>query len=713
MSRFWWTILLVIATMLPAAGQQATVAERESINPGLGPCPGQLRRGTPASTWNTFFQLGQSRQYVLLAHLLDLTEVPPEQQRAVGAEVAQKLWDLAAFLKVRKDLIREITPEGPLQDGTPLNVVVAFTFDRGEVAGEIWLRRTKDLKTGETAWLFTRQTVSSVPFYFRVLVKGEQPKSTEVLNPGLGEAPLEVHRNNPRNTVLGFMNTAHYGRFEQAAHYLDLGGYPAGQQKNQGVRLARRLYLVLVRQVAIDPKTLSNDEFGVPEQGVREDEEVVIQLELRQESFPLRLARSSNPALGTVWTFSRPTVAQIDRLDDLVGLGWLGDNIPPVFFSAEFAGLQLWQWVGIGLILLFAWALGKLVSQVLLKILKAMTARTTVVWDDELVATLDGPLVLCLWGGFVALAMPLVGLASRVREIATNGWKILILVGLGWLMCRLVDSTAAHLRRLASERGQVGLGFIPIASRVAKVFVFVFLALGVLDVIGVEVVGLLAGLGLGGLAVAFAAQKTIENLFGAVSLAAARPVKVGDFIMVDSGSGPVEDMGLRSIRLRTPERTLVSIPNGVVSGARIVNWSARDRFYYNPVIGLVYGTTAAQLTFVVDEIKQMLLADERIFREVVRVRFRGFGPSSLDGGVDAWGLAPDIHAYTGVAEELNFRVMEIVEQSGSEFAFPSQSLYLSKSHPLETGKQADIAAEIARRRERGALTLPEPPALKP
>ena len=713
MTRFWLAILLTFGLVLPMAGQQATMAERESINPGLGPCPAQIRRATPAGAWNAFFQLGHSGQFALLAHLLDLTEVPPEQQRAVGAEVARKLWEIATVLNVKKDLVTDDTFEGPVKDGVSQNVIIAFTFNRDDVAGEVWLRRTKDVKTGETVWLFTRQSVSSVPIYYRVLVKGEKDKHVEKLNEGLGEAPVEVHRNNPRNTVLGFMNTARHGHFDQAAHYLNLSHLPVDQQKSQGARLSRRLYLVMVRFVTIDSKSLSNDEFGAPEQGVRENEEVVAQLDFRQETFPLLLSAGSDPKLGVVWTFSRATVAGIDHLYEVFGLGWVGDHFPAAFFSVEFAGLQLWQWTGLLLILMLAWGVAKIASYIFHNILKAVSTRTSATWDDELVAILNGPLVFCLWGGFVALAMPQVGITSGVRAIIASGWKLLLLVGIGWLLFRLVDSTAARIGRLGAERDQVGLHSIPIVGRVGKGLILLLLALGALNIIGVEVVGLLAGLGIGGLAVAFAAQKTIENVFGAVAIAADRPFKVGDFITVDSVSGTVEDVGLRSIRLRTMERTLVSIPNGVVMGVRVVNYGARDRFYYNPVIGLVYGTTAAQLTYVVDETKRLLLSDSRIFQDSLRVRFRGFGASSLDVAVDAWVLAPDFHAYTGVAEELNFKIMEIVERSGSSFAFPSQTLYLQRSHPQDEERQEEIHAEIEQRRARGELTLPEPPAARP
>ena len=157
------------------------------------------------------------------------------------------------------------------------------------------------------------------------------------------------------------------------------------------------------------------------------------------------------------------------------------------------------------------------------------------------------------------------------------------------------------------------------------------LALLSLDVIGINVVGVLAGLGLGGLAIAFAAQKTLENVFGAIAIAGDRPFQVGDFVTIGTDQGTVEDVGLRSTRLRTQARTVVSIPNGVVVAGRVENFSARDRIVYNPTIGLVYDTRPEQLRAVLDGFREVLRAHPRVFQESFRVRFRAFarlGPAA-------------------------------------------------------------------------------------
>jgi MscS family membrane protein len=143
-----------------------------------------------------------------------------------------------------------------------------------------------------------------------------------------------------------------------------------------------------------------------------------------------------------------------------------------------------------------------------------------------------------------------------VRYIA----RLLLLVGFGWFLVRLVDAGAEHVRATAKAGSQVGLGFLPVATRVAKALVVILIGLGVLDVIGINVIAGLGALGLTAAAIAFAAQKTLENVFGTAAIASDRPYEVGDFVTIGQDTGTVEDIGLRSVRLRTLPRTLVTIP---------------------------------------------------------------------------------------------------------------------------------------------------------
>jgi MscS family membrane protein len=704
------TLAAVIFLLSPAglaAQQGLTIAERASINPGLDVPPPQVAWRTPAASWRSFLSLGRAGLYGAAAHLLDLTEVPQDEQRAVGAEVAEKLFKVVEKLGLHDDAVTNDDPQGPKENGEALNAVVAARFQRAAISGEIWLRRTKDAKTGELAWLFTRQTVSGARFWYSVIVEGEKPHGTANLNEGLPPAPAGVRRANPRETVVAFLSAAGEGRFLTAAQYLNLAGIPPAKQATEGARLARRLMLVLLRTGGVNPAKISNDPMGAPEIGVAENQERVATVEADGEPVDILLSRQWSPDLGVVWTFAPATVAQIDALYGAHGLGWLGDHMPLFFFSVGVAGVQLWQWLALLVIAVGGWGLARLLGHWLVVALRAITRRTRGTWDDAIPRALDGPLGFLLWAAALALASPLVGLTPGVQSTTHVIWKLLAVVGVAWLMARIIDLFAAQVRASGAHNA-LALSFIPVAQRVAKVLVFALLVLAGLDVVGVKVVAVLAGLGLGGLAVAFAAQKTLENLFGAFAIAGDRPFKVGDFVLIGDVLGTVEDVGLRSTRVRTLERTLVTIPNGSVTSGLITNFSLRDRMLYNPTIGVVYGTTAAQLTLITDEIRKLLLTHPAVWPEVTRCRFAAFGASSLDIEVFCWIDTSDYNRFTAISEELNFRISEIVESAGSSFAFPSRSVYIAREGGINGERAAQASNEVAQRRQRGELAVPEP-----
>lgn len=690
-----------------AAVQPQDIALRDAINPGLAAPPAGVNRGNPAAAWQSFLQLGGEGRFGAAAHLLDLTEVPQDQQVAVGAEVAEKLFRVLRGVGARRAAVSTEDPAGPLAEGVALNVVVAARFQRSGIAGEVWLRRTQDAASGEMAWLITRQTVSSVAFWYTVVVLGESPEVGERLNPGLGPAPDSVYRGNPRAALTGFQHAVRAGQFGRAAHYLDLQSFPEVDQPAEGRRLARRLMLVLLQKAWVDPGTLSNDQFGAPQKDIPDGLQRIAALEISGQPVDLLLARRLDPEHGTVWTFSRDTTDRIDALYRASGYGWIGDVLPAPLFSLRFGGLQLWQWLALVLLLVVGWLVSRWIAFVAVRMLRAVASRTEARWDDELVRALDGPLALVLWGLLLAAGSPWVGLPPGAQGIAAQLWQAISLFGLGWLLFRLVDGTVAYLRQTAGDVNPVGVSFLPIASKVIKVLVFAFVGLAILDVVGFNVLAILTGLGLGGLAIAFAAQRTLENLFGAAAIAGDRPFTVGQFVTVGDVTGTVEDVGLRSTRIRRLDRTIVTIPNSTVAGAQVVNFGVRDRFLYNPVIGVVYATTADQLRFIIDEMRKMLIRDERVLPDVRRVRFRGFGASSLDIETFCWVRAADWSEFTGIAEDLNFKIMDIVLRAGSSFAFPSQTLYLSRDQGLDPRQATSIAAEVHRRREAGELAIPE------
>jgi MscS family membrane protein len=213
---------------------------------------------------------------------------------------------------------------------------------------------------------------------------------------------------------------------------------------------------------------------------------------------------------------------------------------------------------------------------------------------------------------------------------------------------------------------------------------------------GVDPTPVLAGLGVGGIAVALAAQKTLENVIAGVSLIFDDAVRVGDFLKAGEIQGTVDHIGLRSTRIRTLDRTIVSVPNGQLANMNLETLSVRDKFWFHPIVGLRYETSADQLRAVLDGIRGMLARHSAVDGDTVRVRFLRLGAFSLDVEVFAYVFARDWNHFLEIQEQLLFGVTEVVSAAGTAIAFPSQTMYVS-------GESASPAVAGSLRVPRGPL----------
>ena len=244
----------------------------------------------------------------------------------------------------------------------------------------------------------------------------------------------------------------------------------------------------------------------------------------------------------------------------------------------------------------------------------------------------------------------------------------------------------------SSPRGTV-LGFLPAARKGNAAIAALYLNTRLR--FGVNPTAALAGLGVGGIGVALAAQKTLENVIGGISLIADQAVPVGDILKLGDISGTVEDVGLRSTRIRTLERTVVSMPNGQIASMSLETFSARDKFWFHPLVGLRYETTPAQLCSVITGIRKLLTGDCGVDSDSVRVRFVRFAAFSLDVDIFAYVFARDWSHFLEIQEELLLGIIDVVQQAGAEIAFPSQTMYLATN---SSDKPAQLTPAYNRRR---------------
>jgi MscS family membrane protein len=315
--------------------------------------------------------------------------------------------------------------------------------------------------------------------------------------------------------------------------------------------------------------------------------------------------------------------------------------------------------------------------------------------------------------------MPVAGLLQLVvvEELRLTG-PILPILEVLWVG---VFSIGAVLLAFALTRGAAGL-FIRLArlaerpsdahaARLVFRLLGLFMAFGILvnalDRLGVPVSGIIAGLGVGGIAVALAAQGTLQNLLGGASLLGDQPIRIGDFCRFGDRLGTLESIGLRSSRIRTLERTVVTVPNTDLAAMQIENFAGRDRILLKTTVGLRYETTPDQLRAVLADLRAMLAAHPEVSVDPARARFSGFGENALEIELFAYIRATDYNVYTATREDVMLRVMEIAARNGTSVAFPSRTVYLRPDADPDPVRRADAEAKVAGWRKAGVLPFPD------
>jgi len=320
-----------------------------------------------------------------------------------------------------------------------------------------------------------------------------------------------------------------------------------------------------------------------------------------------------------------------------------------------------------------AFLIGRVIVRLARPLLARMAGRTSADWDDRLVELMAWPLSLVLALQALRIASPWLPLDARA--IATLGSAVAIVTTLAvlWTAFRGIDLGRSVLERRSwaidrpSSRSLLSIG-----ARLAKVAVLAIAGIVALAQLGVSVASLIAGLGIGGLAVALAAQKTLENLFGTLSIGVDQPMREGDVVKLYDFTGTVEQIGLRSTRIRTVDRTIVTVPNGDLANQRIESFTVRDRLRFATNIGLVHGTTAAQLRAIRGEIEAILRRHPKVCQDTVAVWFKELAASALILEIGALFQTTDWNEFVATRQDLLLAFMAAIEQHGSAIALPTQ-----------------------------------------
>jgi MscS family membrane protein len=396
-----------------------------------------------------------------------------------------------------------------------------------------------------------------------------------------------------------------------------------------------------------------------------------------------------------------------DHLEGEVGYEALTDLLPSHLFDIVFLRIQLWQWIGLLLAAVFAYLVSMIVVSLIRRALRGLVERTETTFDDELLAGSRRPARFLLTVILFSAGSRVLLLSPPAVETLNGLVKGLFVAAACWVLFWVVNAYSGMLTaRLIEEQRKATLSLVVAGRRGLKVTLLVLALLTILHNLGFEVTSLLAGLGIGGVAIALASQKTLENLLGGVMVVADQPVRVGDFCRFGDKMGTVEDVGIRSTRIRTLDRTVISVPNAEFSALQVENFGVRDRIRLITTIGLRYETSPDQLRWIIAELRRLLISHAKLSNDPARVRFVSFGAYSLDLEIFAYVMTSDWNEFLAVREDLYLRIMDIVERSGSGFAFPSQTAYLGKDDGLDAERTKAAEREVETWRKDGRLPFP-------
>lgn len=364
---------------------------------------------------------------------------------------------------------------------------------------------------------------------------------------------------------------------------------------------------------------------------------------------------------------------------------YLKDAAP--WLLTEYYKQDLWVWLSLPILFISAFALSSLITHLAMIAARTASYRRTHIFE-RYISPLHAP--VRLWLGIVLFAAS--SHLLPLSKATQNGLKYLIggiaIYAIIWGLFLLVTSSSEALRLRFIARGKVSAAsLIPLMRKLLKAFLVAVALLFLLQNWGFDVAAILAGLGIGGIAIALASQKSVENLFGGVSVTLDQPVRIGDFIRFGEFTGTVEDIGLRSTVIRTTARTLVTVPNSQFSEMQLENFAARDKILMLKTIALRYDTTPEQIRSIVSRITEYLASREDT-DEGARARFVNMSDFSLDIEVFVYILTSDFNLFLKAQEEIYLDIMEIVHTAGTDFAFPTSSIYLEKTQNAVQTKQA-------------------------
>jgi MscS family membrane protein len=514
----------------------------------------------------------------------------------------------------------------------------------------------------------------------------EKRKAEEETLKKLAEAPVagpydEYNRSTPRSSLIALALTLKNNDFERAVNYLDLRNLSFAldheEAEPDGVELVKKLLIVAKRAMTVDFDELSDDPKGHLDDGLPSYRDRITTMRTREGPVDLLMQRVPRGDGVYIWKISNATVSMIPALDAEFGYGYVGNMLSEVFPHYIVFGFEVWQLVMMIGLLIIGYIVASVITFVIVKFLHLFDYFKV----ERIQRFIVGPLRFLILVLLFRATFDLIAPSLEARALFEA--RTFLIIALLWILVGVVELIIHRLADRMKRNGQHdAVVLLRPAANGIKLIIILIAVVTWMDNLGYEVTSILAGLGVGGVAVALAAQKSLENLIGSITIYSSQPVRVGDFCKFGDTLGTVEEIGLRATQIRTLGRTVVHIPNALFSSAEIENLTQRDKILYRTRLHLSYNDTAEQVRQVLVKVRELFDQHEFVDEEHSRIRFLEFGEYAQELELFIYFKTNDFVEYLEHREDFNLRINDIIESTGAHLTVPVKNINLNKPAEL-------------------------------
>lgn len=651
---------------------------------------------SPRATLSTFLEsmngvrAGKEENWPAALECIYLKDLPEVEREAKGKELAGQLFEVLNAIT----LTVEDVPESPAE-----RMVEVALGEEGEVS--LTFRLNDD-----GMWRFSRSKLEQDIEELQATVVEE---AAEKQAPAAGVNPYLGSPRATMETFLNGMSTWDEGGREQAILALDLSQVDKTVREEIGETTAVLLKRIMDRDRYVIYQEIPNSPDGPVYVHLRDDTDVsgtrkieIAPLPIDEEgtAFEWRFSAATVEVAQELWDAykERPLVSGVkEAAPEILSIqvrDWIDSHYP--FLLKRTQTLENWQWLGLLVIIVLGMTVSRLMAFAFVVFLRRLFQREELRLDTKLEKGFVVPIRIALMAWVWWLSLRPLGLPSDASMVLKRAAAAVSAAALVWAIYRLVDILGGYLaEKAARTANKFDDLVVPLVVRSLKVFVFVFGLVFVADTLGLNPRAALAGVGLGGLAFALAAQDTIGNVFGSVTILFDKPFQIGDWVVIDDIDGNVEEVGIRSTRIRTFYNSLVTVPNSKLTNAVVDNYGARRYRRYKTTIGVTYATPPEKIEAFCEGIRELIRRHPYTRTDYFHVYLNDFGSSSLNILLYCFHECPDWATELRERHRLILDIIRLAERLGVEFAFPTQTLFVN-TDGRETAAPLSASTEESR-----------------